>query len=210
MAIEPELRAVQQARELGFEVEHGFFPVDLHTHGPFDLVVFNDVFEHLPEPVESLQAARDLLSADGLLILNLPSSDGAVYRIANLLDRVGISAPLDRLWQRGLSSPHLTYFNPRNLRRFVTSHSDLKIVRQRSLKALTREGLRERVNSTVAGPAGWLVYAALSIGASLIERMPPDIQFMVASRRGGTPTLPKHKPPTPEVVPKERQKGRNS
>jgi len=183
-AIEPDAVAVETATGLGFEIEEGSFPDDLRDRGPFDLVVFNDVFEHLPVPERALRAAEELLAPAGLLVLNLPSSDGVLYRIADVADRIGFSFPLERLWQHGLSSPHLSYFNPQNLRGFVTRHTDLEILRQRPLETLARRGLRERIRSTVGGPAGWMIFAILFVSAEVIRWLPPDIQLLIARRRG--------------------------
>jgi 2-polyprenyl-3-methyl-5-hydroxy-6-metoxy-1,4-benzoquinol methylase len=40
--------------------------------GSFDVVVANDVMEHLPDPVTTLRRAVDLLKPDGLLIIQMP------------------------------------------------------------------------------------------------------------------------------------------
>jgi len=186
-AIEPELKAVLRARELGFEVDHGFFPTDLSCEGPFDIVVFNDVFEHLPNPRESLAAARDLITKSGLFVLNLPSSNGVLYRTAEVLDRLGISGALERLWQRGLSSPHLSYFNGGNLHEFLTRNSDLEILEHGSLLTMSRSGLLARIQSTVSGPASWFVYGCLYLLVGLLEKMPSDIQFVIARPAGDGP-----------------------
>ncbi len=107
--IEPELKNALFSRKKGLRVQSGFFPQDLDDRGRYDIIAFNDVFEHLPDPVESLKAVEQLLRPFGIAILNLPSSDGVLYKTATLLDRVGYGAPLERLWQKGLPSPHVSH-----------------------------------------------------------------------------------------------------
>lgn len=41
--------------------------------GPFDVIVFADVLEHLQEPGEALRAVRPLLAGGGYLLLSLPN-----------------------------------------------------------------------------------------------------------------------------------------
>ena len=43
--------------------------------GSFDLIVLHHVFEHLPSPIESLKAVRDLLSPIGKAVLVYPNPD---------------------------------------------------------------------------------------------------------------------------------------
>ena len=73
---------------------------DLFSNGPFDAIIFNDVFEHLPDPIDAIVAVERLLADDGILVLNLPSSDGLFFRVSTLLNRLGWRGPYERLWQR--------------------------------------------------------------------------------------------------------------
>ena len=41
--------------------------------GPFDLIMLHHVFEHLPDPLQTLRECRDLLASDGQLLLRFPS-----------------------------------------------------------------------------------------------------------------------------------------
>ena len=55
-------------------VHHGFFPDALPRGcGPFDLVVFNDVLEHILEPDAALRAARAWLGPDGRVLASIPN-----------------------------------------------------------------------------------------------------------------------------------------
>ena len=159
--IEPDPELAQNARARGLDVATGFFPDDLKEMGPYSLIVFNDVFEHLPDPEGAFRHAARLLAPDGFLAINLPSSGGALYRVAKVLSRLGIDAPLERLWQKGLPSPHLTLFNPSNLGRLARRSAGFEPVDTFALRTITREGLGARIGSTHGGVAGAVLFAGI-------------------------------------------------
>jgi len=78
-------------------------------HGAFDLIVFGDSLEHLQDPWTSLDAARKLLSNDGVLILSVPNV--AHYSVVLPLLRgrwdYADSGLLDRT--------HLHFFTPQSI-----------------------------------------------------------------------------------------------
>jgi len=45
--------------------------------GPFDLITFNKVLEHIPDPVETLASASRLLATAGLIYIELPDGEAA-------------------------------------------------------------------------------------------------------------------------------------
>ena len=58
---------------------------------------------------------KKLLKKEGLIVLNLPSSNGFIFRVSKILLNFGINKFYDRLWQKGSCSPHISYFNKENL-----------------------------------------------------------------------------------------------
>lgn len=104
----------------------GFFPDCLAGGGvdarPYDLIVFNDVFEHLPDVNQAMAACRARLAPGGRLDINLPASSGALYRLSRRLFRIGRPGSFERLWQKDFPSPHLSYFNSVNLARLAPRH----------------------------------------------------------------------------------------
>jgi 2-polyprenyl-3-methyl-5-hydroxy-6-metoxy-1,4-benzoquinol methylase len=115
LGIEPDRAICQKAREQGIPLIEGYFPTVLADDDRFDVIVFNDVFEHMPNVENTLSACVRHLTEGGLLVLNLPSSDGFFYRHSKLLKRMGSGSAFERMWQKGLPSPHLHYFNSKNL-----------------------------------------------------------------------------------------------
>jgi SAM-dependent methyltransferase len=113
--IEPDANVVEVARRQGSPVRHGYFPDQLHAAEVFDVIVFNDVLEHIPDLRGALAASFRHLAPGGVLCLNCPDKRGLFFGAAAVLDRIGIAGPYDRLWQRGLPSPHVWYFTPGQL-----------------------------------------------------------------------------------------------
>jgi SAM-dependent methyltransferase len=185
--IEASAAAAETAKGKGLSVECGFFPGDLADRGPFDIVVFNDVFEHLPSPSSVIREVERLLTPHGLVVLNLPSSDGILFRVALALDRIGIHGPHSRLWQRDFSSPHVSYFNPGNLRRMVERHSGLALRDEFALRTIGRKGLYDRVRSSHVGAAGLFLFMAAWCVSFVLPYLPPDIHVAVFGRPHAKP-----------------------
>ncbi len=177
--IEPEAANANKCRSSGLSVEQGFFPADLVDQGPYDLIVFNDVFEHIPNPAKLGAEIEKRLAPEGLLVINLPSSDGAIFRLAAFLNRIGMRSPYERLWQKGFPSPHVSYFNPNNLKMMVEAHSQLCWRVTFSLPSVTRRGLGDRVRSSHTGAIGMAILAGMWAFSYALPLLPPDIVVVV-------------------------------
>lgn len=102
-------------------VRRGFFPDVLGSDERFDVITFNDVFEHLPNIVAQREHLVSHLTERGVVVVNLPVSDGIFYKVARVLAVFGWEEPLRRLWQVGLWTPHLSYFSHKSLTQFFES-----------------------------------------------------------------------------------------
>jgi 2-polyprenyl-3-methyl-5-hydroxy-6-metoxy-1,4-benzoquinol methylase len=121
--LEPAVHLAEKARLGGFNVINGFFPgAESLLNKKYDIIIFNDSWEHIPNLGESLQGVREHLKNEGVVIINLPSSDGIIFKMAFILNKFGIRTPFNRLWQKGFASPHLHYFNARNLRKYFENN----------------------------------------------------------------------------------------
>jgi hypothetical protein len=178
--LEPDIATSAQALAEGLPVHQGFFPDALDPATRVHAITFNDVFEHLPDLPSVMAACKAHLHQQGLIVLNLPSSGGVFFRVASLLRQVGITGPLRRLWQEGMPSPHLHYFDPDNLKRLLQRHG-FEVIEQASLRSVQREGLRARLRydprsrwmAPLLGPILWVI-------APLLQRLPADIVVVVA------------------------------
>ena len=172
--LEPDIEDTALAPDVN--VRAGCFPEALNPNARYRIIVFNDVFEHLPDPVQAITEVWSRLEPGGLAVLNLPSSDGVLFRAARPLNRMGLTGPYERLWQKGMASPHLTYFNPDNLRSFVTRHTELRLVYAGRLLAVSRRGLWKRISSAspklaslALFPLAWCASFALALCRSDIQ-----------------------------------------
>lgn len=114
-------------------------------------------------------------------MLNLPSSRGIFYRTSKLLHRMGAVGFFDRLWQKGLPSPHLHYFHAQNLAQLGFKHG-LTLVESSHLASIHLDGLYARIAYVKSGrrwlaPLIWLsiiaAYPVLRWGA------PSDIDVVI-------------------------------
>jgi len=184
--LEPDTAVAAHAQAEGLPVLNGFFPQALKPGTRVHAITFNDVFEHLPDLPAMLAACRAHLQPQGLLVLNLPNCRGVFFRVASVLQKLGMSGPLRRLWQEGMPSPHLHYFAPDNLKRLLQRHG-FEVVERTSLVSVRREGLMARLRyypqgrwtATLLGPFLWLA-------VPLLQRLPADILVVVA-RMGESP-----------------------
>ena len=177
--IEPALDAGIDVDVQTLNIRSGYFPEALSEDARYDAIVFNDVFEHLPDPVSAIVEIERRLDPGGLAVLNLPSSDGVIFRFAYRLYRLGVVGPYHRLWQKGLDSPHITYFNPRNLRSLVERHTGLRHVYTGRMAVLTRSGLWDRISSTYSRGTSLVVYLISWLGSFVLDFFPSDAVLAV-------------------------------
>ena len=145
VGLEPDFSNAFNARAQGFEVINGFFPDAEQLAGQtFDVVIFNDSFEHIPDTGHVIQGVKRCLKEDGVVVINVPSSKGLIFTLSLLMSKLGIISPLERLWQKGFSSPHLHYFNPENLELLFEKYSFLSVYHT-SLKCYTLDKLWKRI-----------------------------------------------------------------
>ena len=144
LGIEPDEYIAEQTSKRGLPVRVGYFPAVLKNDEMFDIIVFNDVIEHIPDIDAAISACHSHLNLDGRLVLNLPCSKGLFYRLAVLLYRLGWKSPFDRLWQKGFPSPHVHYFNDENIVKTVTKHG-FGIEAKKELPSINSRGLAARI-----------------------------------------------------------------
>jgi SAM-dependent methyltransferase len=170
LGIEPEVAVAKSAIQNGLAVRVGEFPSCLTSTEQFDVLTFNDVFEHLANPVQVLESCRTHLRPRGLLVLVLPSSHGFLFRLARVLRGLGIRKPWDRLWQRSFPCPHAHYYSPSGLNTLLVTQG-FQLEYAADLPSFHYHGLwnRIRMESNVSLTRAWMSYVLL-IGLSPILR----------------------------------------
>lgn len=180
LGIDPDQQFITTAPH-GVSIRQGFFPDILEETEKFDVIVFNDVFEHVIDVKAVLHGCKKHLKSGGVLVINLPSSSGMFYNVARLLCKFGSCSFFSRLWQEGLPSPHLHYFNPTNLRLLLQSNGFVEVTNGR-LPTLLLRGLRARVSYT--GDQSFLVSLGVTflvaLAIPIISIMPGDIVYSIS------------------------------
>ncbi|WP_229493447.1 class I SAM-dependent methyltransferase [Massilia arenae] len=176
LGVEPDAVVGARAAARGLPVRSGYFPDVLREGERFDVIVFNDVIEHIPDIRSALAACHARLHDGGILILNLPNSRGFFYRLSKLIARLGWRGPFERLWQKDLPSPHVHYFNPRNLQQLVVGQG-FELAEAAELPALRAKGLLERLRcaGNVPTMSLYLQYVAIMCAIPVLRMFPSDI-----------------------------------
>jgi len=76
LGIEPDKVIFNQTAKTGLSIRLGYFPEVLNSEEKFDIIIFNDVIEHIPDIQSVLNSCHKHLNKNGLLVLNLPNSKG--------------------------------------------------------------------------------------------------------------------------------------
>lgn len=173
-----------EAMAAGHDVVLGFFPDALPPDRRYDAITFNDVFEHLPDVDAMAQSIHARLKDGGVSIVNIPVSDGLIFRLARIAARAGVAGPLRRMWQEGLPSPHLNYFSSSTLPRLF-ERNGFVLEKSGPLQSMAMKGLYRRIRYDRKTGA---VSAAVLYGAALLVKLgltlfPSDIQYFVFRRR---------------------------
>ncbi|MFJ2427508.1 class I SAM-dependent methyltransferase [Pseudomonas sp. NPDC087804] len=183
IGIEPDKAVFNETQSKGLPIRNGYFPDALKDDEKFDVIVFNDVFEHIPSIDEVLQACHSRLNEGGILVLNLPSSEGVFYRLSKLFGLIGKIGFFERLWQKDLPSPHVHYFNSKNLTKLLGGYK-FSTIKTGTLPTLTLAGLYTRIS--YAGNSGFLskllVYLAVATSLPVLRLLPSDIVYLIARK----------------------------
>lgn len=105
IGIEPSVYLSNEAKKNGLTVYNDVFPPKLSSEFPinsYDVIVMSDIIEHVPEPLEVLKKAYEILKPDGLLFMTTPDKNSLPARILQ-----------HRWWHFRLA--HIGYFSKSNL-----------------------------------------------------------------------------------------------
>lgn len=106
--IEPSRAPAEEARKRGFAVFEGTLE-NYNDERQFDLILMNDVLEHLTDPLGTLRAVGKLLSPRGLIFVRVPNIDGIMLK-ARLMKKFRVLKRLQGSSAKGIwSVPDHTY-----------------------------------------------------------------------------------------------------
>lgn len=183
LGLEPDKEIFEIASRRNLPVRMGYFPEALDYCDKFDVIVFNDVIEHIPDIKRTISCSYQHLNDDGLLVLNLPNTNGVVYSLSKIFCKFGLSKFFERLWQKDFPSPHVHYFNLSNLTSFLEGNK-FNVKTKGALSTMRLSGLYTRVS--YGRHFGRVVSAFIYIGIALLlpilSLLPSDIVYVVAKK----------------------------
>ena len=118
VGVEIDPVAADEARRFATAVHVGDLdrtPLDELVDGPFDVIVFGDVLEHLRDPTAALDAAVRLLTPDGHVVVSIPNAAHADVRLMLLEGR------WDYQEHGLLDETHLRFFTRDGLRSLLAA-----------------------------------------------------------------------------------------
>jgi len=177
IGIEPDHAVALATAARGLPVREGFFPAAVQPHERFDVIVFNDVLEHIPDIHATLEACRQHLVPGGLLVVNAPNRGGVLYGISRRLLRIGRPGAFDRLWQVGFPSPHVHYLDSQSMRKIAGRHGFSMTETQR-LPSISISGLYSRIrySKEVSPLKAALMAFVVACAVPVLAVLPPDIE----------------------------------
>lgn len=182
--IEPDHDVAKATAARGLHVREGFFPDVLDTDERYDVIVFNDVLEHIPDINATLQACTHHLVPGGLLVVNAPNRLGALYWMSKKLLRLGRSGTFDRMWQLGFPSPHVHYLDTNAIIPLAERHGFTLLASER-LPSVSISGLYSRVRYSKDVSPMKALFLTLAVAGAIpaLAVLSPDIKVWFLSRK---------------------------
>lgn len=117
--IEPNEEAALEASEYADVILCGYYPAVLQDHGPnhFDVIIFNDVLEHMADPWDALAKTHSFLSKKGIVVSSIPN-----IRHWTVLKQLLLQGRFDYVERGILDQTHLRFFTKSSMQEmFVKS-----------------------------------------------------------------------------------------
>jgi len=184
LGLEPDKNVANKAKKSNLNIRNGFFPADLRSEEVFDVIIFNDVLEHIPNVSDVLIQCQKKISRGGMIVVNAPNSYGIFYRLSKVLLILGFHDSFDRMWQVGLPSPHLYYFNDKSFKK-IADRAGFEIVSSISLPSILTKGLYSRISfaSNKSKTQLFLLWIAILFLIPLARLLPSDTSAWALKQR---------------------------
>lgn len=178
LGLEPDNDAARDALQKKLPILSISFENFVDEKGMFDVIVFNDVFEHMQSPIPVLEKSHKLLKDGGYILINIPFSSGMIFRLIRVAARLGIYSPYRRMWARGLSSPHVYFYNEKNLN-YLLRNFKFEFVEKGRLVSLSNDGMYRRVRSTYGPLSAIIISAFASLFMLILNIFPADVNYLL-------------------------------
>lgn len=181
MGLEPDHEAARDAVARCLPVDFSSFEAFSGNENCYDAIVFNDVFEHMQDPIFVLEKSARLLKDEGYILINAPVSSGFIFKIVGAIARLGLRSPHQRIWAKGLSSPHIYFYSQANLKALLIQHK-FEYVESGRLIALSTGGMYQRVRSTYSPFSSLLISSVASLFVLISALFPADVIYLVVRK----------------------------
>ncbi len=136
--------AASEGRKKGLDIRTGIIETCGFDENSFDVITMLDVFEHLPNPVETLSHIKKLLRPGGLFVINIPDAGSAYARI------------MGKRWPLIIPPEHIHLFNINNLE-MILDRGDFSIVTKHKIGKKFRPAYIFQILYTVRHQKIWKV-----------------------------------------------------
>ena len=184
LGLEPDNAIASSTQQRNLPVRKGYFPAALDTWEKFDVIVFNDVLEHIPDVKSVLKECAARSPDDGIVVINAPDRRGLFYRLSKLFATAGRTGAFHRMWQVGLPSPHLYYFDSESMEK-IAAASGFRVMAHRSLPSVLTNGLYERIHyaSDASRMRSFTIAAGVFLLIPFLKIFHSDISVWVLEKR---------------------------
>ena len=182
LGLEPDRDSAKEALLKKLPMELVSFESFNGKENEYDVIVFNDVFEHMQDPSLSLEKANNMLKDGGFILINAPVSTGFIFRAVKFAARMGIKSPYQRIWAKGLCSPHIYFYSDENLTTLLKRHQ-FEIVDKGRLIALATDGMHQRVRSTYGPAPAFVISTLASLFVVISNLFPADVKYLLFRKK---------------------------
>jgi 2-polyprenyl-3-methyl-5-hydroxy-6-metoxy-1,4-benzoquinol methylase len=185
--IEPQKKFYEMCTSKGLNVFNGIFPDSLDASQAYDIITFNDVLEHIPNAAGIIRACAKHLKDDGIVVINIPSSNGVIYKASKVLSFFGINQYFNRMWQKETYTPHIHYFNKKNLVR-ILENEKFSTIEVGNLNTLAVRNIKELYNRVVNVQKEnkilqLLAFFVILVLYPVLKLLPRDIMCVIAEKK---------------------------
>lgn len=125
--------AVKLSKEKGLKVKQGVLDKYTFPANTFDVVTYQDVIEHIADPLNELKKVKHILKTDGLLFMVTPDVGGWWHRL------------LGSLWYHYKPGEHVTYFSQQSLKKLYKLAGFKNIKTKKTYHVLSLEYILNRL-----------------------------------------------------------------
>jgi len=181
LGLEPDRDSAKEALLKKLPIELVSFE-RFNNNEEYDVIVFNDVFEHMQDPSLSLEKANKMLKDGGYVLINAPVSTGFIFRAVKFASRMGVKSPYQRIWAKGLCSPHIYFYSEDNLRTLLAKYK-FEFVGGGRLVTLATDGMYQRVRSTYGPLSALIISVIASLFVLMSNLFPADVKYLLFRKK---------------------------